>query len=242
MHRKSTVSNPVVLVVYDCVGWTSAVSELLRYEHVSVVSSEDHQDVVAVTERTRPEMIILDLDSPRASELDVCRRLRAVSDAFLIVVSARCDEAMTIAGLAAGADDVLVKPLSSHEVAARVRVVLRRRRSQPQVAAGQCSGDLPRKCVVGPLSIDVARREVFVAGEQINLTRTQFAILATLAKRPGAVTPRQELLDSVWGPCWTGSPNIVDVHIGHIRRKLGDDPARPLLVVNVRGKGYRLTG
>ena len=198
--------------------------------------------MLILTEQTQPEMIILDLDSPRAGELELCRRLRAVSDAYLIVVSARCDEAMTIAGLAAGADDVLTKPLTSREVAARIRVFLRRRRSQQAESLGRRSGGTPRKCVVGPLSIDVARREVFVADEQISLTRTQFAILATLAQRPGAVTPRQELLDSVWGPCWTGSPNIIDVHIGQLRRKLGDDPARPLLVVNVRGRGYRLAG
>jgi DNA-binding response OmpR family regulator len=92
----------------------------------------------------------------------------------------------------------------------------------------------------GPLSVDVARREVLVADEQISLTRTQFDILATLAQRAGAVTTRQELVDAVWGPLWSGSANIVDVHIGQLRRRLGDDPSRPLLVLNVRGIGYRL--
>lgn len=94
----------------------------------------------------------------------------------------------------------------------------------------------------GPLAVDIARREVLVAEKQISLTRTQFDILATLAARAGAVTTRQELLDAVWGPCWSGSTNIVDVHIGQLRRKLGDDPSRPLLVLNVRGIGYRLAG
>lgn len=94
----------------------------------------------------------------------------------------------------------------------------------------------------GPLSVDVARREVLIADEQISLTRTQFDILATLAKRAGAVITRQELLDAVWGPYWSGSTNIVDVHIGQLRRRLGDDPSRPLLVLNVRGIGYRLAG
>jgi DNA-binding response OmpR family regulator len=94
----------------------------------------------------------------------------------------------------------------------------------------------------GALSVDVARREVLVADEQISLTRTQFDILATLALRAGAVTTRQELMDAVRGPYWSGSANIVDVHIGQLRRRLGDDPSRPLLVVNVRGIGYRLAG
>jgi DNA-binding response OmpR family regulator len=94
----------------------------------------------------------------------------------------------------------------------------------------------------GPLSVDVARREVLVADEQINLTRTQFDILATLAQRAGAVTTRQELLDAVWGPHWSGCAAVVEVHIGQLRRRLGDDPSRPLLVLNVRGIGYRLAG
>jgi DNA-binding response OmpR family regulator len=102
--------------------------------------------------------------------------------------------------------------------------------------------DSPGRQVFGPLSVDIARREVLVAEEQISLTRTQFDILATLAQRAGAVATRQELLDAVWGPCWSGSTNIVDVHIGQLRRKLGDDPSRPLLVLNVRGIGYRLAG
>jgi DNA-binding response OmpR family regulator len=94
----------------------------------------------------------------------------------------------------------------------------------------------------GRLSVDVARREVLIANEQISLTRTQFDILATLAQRAGAVITRRELLDAVWGPYWSGSTNIVDVHIGQLRRRLGDDPSRPLLVLNVRGIGYRLAG
>jgi len=102
--------------------------------------------------------------------------------------------------------------------------------------------ELPGRRMFGPLSVDVARREVLVADEQISLTRTQFDILATLAQRAGAVTTRQELLDAVWGPYWSGSANIVDVHIGQLRRKLGDDPSRPLLVLNIRGIGYRLAG
>jgi len=102
--------------------------------------------------------------------------------------------------------------------------------------------DSPGRQMFGPLSVDVARREVFVADEQISLTRTQFDILATLVQREGAVTTRRELLNAVWGPCWSGSANILDVHIGQLRRKLGDDPSRPLLVLNVRGIGYRLAG
>jgi DNA-binding response OmpR family regulator len=102
--------------------------------------------------------------------------------------------------------------------------------------------DSPGRQLFGPLSVDIARREVFVADVQISLTRTQFDILATLVQREGAVTTRQELLNAVWGPYWPGSANILDVHIGQLRRKLGDDPSRPLLVLNVRGIGYRLAG
>lgn len=104
------------------------------------------------------------------------------------------------------------------------------------------AGDSRGVQVFGPLSVDIARREVFVADALIRLTRTEFEILATLAQRPGRVTTCREMLDAVWGPRWAGSTTNIHVHIGHLRRKLGDNPAQPLLVLNVRGIGYRLAG
>ena len=242
MRDTFTPSALGVLVVDGDAGWSSEMANHLGLEKVSVVVTDASQDVLAIAEHAQPRVIILDLDLPGDGKLETCRRLRAVSNAYLIVVSARCDEAMTISGLAAGADDVCTKPVSSRAVAARIGAILRRQRSSYPFTRPSRAGKSSGRLVFGPVSVDVGRREVFVADEQIKLTRTQFEILTTLAQRRGAVTTRQELLDSVWGPCWSGSPNIIDVHIGQLRRRLGDDPARPLLVLNVRGKGYRLAG
>ncbi|WP_082698523.1 response regulator transcription factor [Mycobacterium sp. GA-2829] len=231
-----------VLLVDGDAGWADALSDHLEREMLSVIVTSASEDALADARDLKPQLIILDLDMPGDGKLETCRRLRAVSDAYLIVLSVRCDESMTISGLAAGADDVLTKPVSSHAVAARIEAILRRHPSSFPVAARARAGNTSGKFVYGQLSIDVDRREVFVADELIRLTRTQFEILMTLAQRPGTVITRRELMDTVWGPHWSGSPNIVDVHIGQLRRRLGDDPVRPLRVVNVRGKGYRLAG
>jgi len=238
--RNSSAVN--VLLVDGDAGWSSAMADHLGPQTASVVVADASQDVVAVAEDLQPQLIILDLDLPGDGKLETCRRLRAVSDAYLIVVSARCDESMIISGLAAGADDVFTKPVSTRAVAARIGAILRRHPSSSPVTTASRAGKSLGKFVYGPLSVDVDRREVCVADVQIKLTRTQFEILTALAQRPGTVITRQELLDTVWGPRWSGSPNIIDVHIGQLRRRLGDDPARPLLVLNVRGKGYRLAG
>jgi DNA-binding response OmpR family regulator len=229
-----------VLVVGDHVRWIEVVADYFRREEVSVTVADNGVDALAIAEGMRPGMIILDADSPDVDVLELCRRLRRFSDAHIIMWTARADEATVLAGFAAGADDFLTQARSSRELAARIRAVLRRCRRTPLGHMGlPWANDAPRR-VFGLLSIDVARREVFVADEQISLTRTQFAILAALAARAGAVITRQELVDVVWGPCWAGSVNTIDVHIGQLRRKLGDNPARPLLLLNVRGIGYRL--
>ena len=242
MRNISAVSAFRVLVVDGNVEWSGEIASHLRPEKVSVVVAEACRDVMTMVEDTQPQLIILDLDLPGDGKLETCRRLRANSDAYLIVMSARCDEAMTIAGLSAGADDVLTKPVSSRAAAARVHAIARRQRAKSSPAPFSRGGKSSERCVFGPLSVDLVRREVFVADEQIKLTRIQFELLSALARRPGMVTTRQELLDSVWGPCWSGSPNIIDVHIGQLRRRLGDDSARPMLVLNERGKGFRLAG
>lgn len=231
-----------VLVVDSDVDWSAQIAHHLRPENVSVVVAEGCHDVMTVVEDISPQLIILDLDLPGDDKLETCRRLRAVSDAYLVVMSARCDEAMTIAGLAAGADDVLTKPVSSRAAAARVHAIARRHRASRSPAPSSRGGESSKKCVFGPLSVDIIRREVFIADQQIQLTRIQFEILSALARRPGRVTTRQELVNSVWGPSWSGSPNTIDVHIGQLRRRLGDDLDQPILVVNERGKGFRLAG
>ncbi|HZJ40191.1 MAG TPA: response regulator transcription factor, partial [Demequina sp.] len=130
-----------------------------------------------------------------------------------------------------GADDYLAKPFSPRELAARVRAMLRRPRSPDTSAPAR---------VFGGLVIDVAGREVSVAGERIELTRTEFDILDTLSGRPRAVLARRALLEAVWGEDWFGDDHVIDVHVANLRRKLGDDPAESRYVRTVRGVGYRM--
>jgi DNA-binding response OmpR family regulator len=229
-----------VLVVDDDAGWTEIVADDLARDDVSVVVVDNGLDALAAAEHTQPRMIIVDVGLSDVDGLQLCRRLRAISDAHIIMVTPRCDAPITTGGLA-GADDVLTKPLSCGLVADRIRAVVGRRSPSPRGGTVLARvDDSTGKQKFGPLSVVIARREVFVADEQISLTRTQFDILATLAQRAGRLTTRRELLDAVWGPLWAGSPNVIDVHIGLLRRRLGDDPAQPLLVLNVRGLGWRL--
>jgi DNA-binding response OmpR family regulator len=155
------------------------------------------------------------------------------------MLTARDTEVDTIVGLSVGADDYVTKPFSPRELVARVRAVLRRPRRT--AAHGSDPGqELSPPRQFGGLRINVDSREVDVDDAPIMLTRTEFDVLAALSSRPGAVLSRRQLLEAVWGDTWVGSDNIVDVHVGHLRRKLDDDPALPKYVITVRGVGYRM--
>lgn len=241
MHNSAPTAASRVLVVSTGAGWTDRLAEQLPAGEVMVLVTDSSAEALLAARNLQPRIILLDGDLRGDDGVQVCGRMRTVSDAHITMLTGRNDEATTIAGLAAGADDVLAKPFTVHEIAARIRAV--RRRVLPPATAYAVrpySENAPGRQEFGWLSVDLARREVFVADEQIRLTRTEFEILATLAQRPGAVTTLQQMLDAVWGPRWAGSTAKLHVHIGNLRRKLGDNPARPLLVLNVRGIGYRL--
>ena len=134
----------------------------------------------------------------------------------------------TVVGLSVGADDYVTKPFSPRELVARIRAMLRRPRTvaaPPATAARFTPTPNHRRAVFGPLRIDVAGRQVFIDDEPVVLTRTEFDVLAALSSRPGVVFSRRQLLEAVWGDSWVGNEHLVDVHVGHLRRKLGDDPA-----------------
>jgi DNA-binding response OmpR family regulator len=194
----------------------------------------------AIVVKARPHMIILEAGSSLTETVATCRTLRSVSDAHIAVLAADSDTATMIDGFDTCADEVFAEPLRTDEIVCQVRTLLNHPRGDTQTG-GPGSADESRRRF-GPLTIDVQRRLVFVSGEQIQLTRTQFDILVALSHRAGGITTRQELLNAVWGPGWQGNPGVIDVHIGHLRRRLGDDPSHPTMVVNVRGVGYRLPG
>ena len=182
--------------------------------------------------------VLLDLGLPDIDGTEVCRRLRAVSDVPIIVVTARADEVDRVVGLELGADDYLVKPFGFRELVARIRAVTRRAQaaSAPEPPGTQPH---PRDDAVtrfGALTVDRRTRRVDVAGAAMELTAKEFDLLALLAEDPGAVVERRAILDRVWDGQWYGPSRTLDVHVAMLRRKLGD----PAWVETVRGVGYRL--
>lgn len=173
-----------------------------------------------------PDLVLLDLALPDLDGREVFRRLRARSPVPVIVATARDDELDRVLLLELGADDYIVKPFGFRELVARVRAVLRR-------AAVPAA---PTERRVGDLAVDRRRRRVTVAGREVVLTPKEFDLLALLAEDPGAVVSREEILDRVWDPNWWGPTKTLDVHVGSLRRKLGD----PRWITTVRGVGYRL--
>jgi DNA-binding response OmpR family regulator len=171
-----------------------------------------------------PDVVLLDLGLPDADGVDVCRRLRARSDAGIIIVTARGEEPERVLALDAGADDYLIKPFGLAELLARIRAVLRRVRP---------GGEVLRH---GPLTVDLRTRKVTVHGREVALTPKEFDILECLASDPGRVMTRQEILESAWDAHWYGPTKVLDVHVAALRRKL-DVPG---LIETAYGRGFRL--
>jgi DNA-binding response OmpR family regulator len=229
MDRMSTR----VLVVDDEQSLAKAVASYLQHDGHEVTCVFDGPGAVDAARRDRPDVVILDLGLPGLDGIEVCRQLRTFSDCYVVMLTARSDEVDKLVGLGVGADDYLTKPFSPRELVARVRAMLRRPRTEP-------AGEGLR--TFGPLAIDVTAREVNLDGAPVELTRTEFDLLAVLSGRPRMAFPRRTLIDAVWGDEWVGDEHLVDVHIGHLRRKLGDDPATPRFIRTVRGIGYRMGG
>jgi DNA-binding response OmpR family regulator len=234
-----------ILVVDDEPPIVELVTGYLAREGWVVESAGDGITALEAVVRFDPEVIILDVMLPGLDGIEVCRRLRTFSDAYVLMLTARGEEIDRIMGLTVGADDYIVKPFSPREVVARIKALLRRPRSaQPVPGSG---AEAPGTGVAGPtgstpagLEIDEGRRLVRVDGVTVDLTALEFNLLALLAREPGIVIPRNVLLDTLWGPEFVGDDHLVDVHIANLRRKLGDEPASPRFVETVRGVGYRV--
>lgn len=226
------------LVVDDEEALADVVASYLRRDHFEVTVCHSGAEALTVAGEVDPDVVVLDLGLPGIDGLEVCRQLRTFSDAYVVMLTARDSEVDTIVGLSVGADDYLTKPFSPRELVARIRAMLRRPRSVAAPVPVRGGEQPPR--IFGPLSIDPASREACLDGEPIALTRTEFDILAALSSRPGVVWSRRQLIDTVWGEPWVGNDHLVDVHVGHVRRKLGDDPTAPRFLHTVRGVGYRM--
>jgi two-component system, OmpR family, alkaline phosphatase synthesis response regulator PhoP len=223
--------NPTILVVDDEMEIVRVLRGYLEKAGYPVAAAYNGEQALQVARRERPALVILDLQMPRMDGLEVTRRLRADQpDVAIIMLTARVEETDRIVGLELGADDYVTKPFSPREVVARVRAVLRRGR---RAAA-------PTVLRAGDLLLDHDRHEVTRAGEPIDLTPTEFDLLATLMNTPGRVFSRAELLEAVQGVAFEAYERTVDAHIKNMRQKLEPDPADPRYIVTVRGAGYRL--
>ncbi|MBI4261684.1 MAG: response regulator transcription factor [Actinobacteria bacterium] len=207
------------------------VRDYLERAGFEVVVAGDGEAAVASARGMRPDVVILDLGLPGRDGLDVARELRRTSTVPIVMLTARGDEADRVAGLELGADDYVVKPFSPRELLARIRSVLRR---TDQARAG--GAEVLRAADV---EIDLPRMRVTVGGRVVDLTPTEFQLLATLVREPGRVFTRAQLLDAVHGVAFESYERAVDAHVKNIRRKIEPTPGRPRYLLTVHGVGYR---
>ena len=231
----ATTSTPFrALVVDDEPSLTRVVAGYLEHEGFVVTTAPDGEQALAAARADPPDVVVLDLMMPGIDGIEVCRQLRTFSDAYVIMLTARTEEVDTLIGLSVGADDYMTKPFSPRELTARIRGLLRRPRT-----SFQPGGDSQAR-VIGDLSLDPQSREVHLGGTPVELTRTEFDLLDAMTERPKLAYSRHHLIERVWGSDWVGDEHLVDIHIVHIRQKLGDDPAAPRYVLTIRGVGYRM--
>jgi DNA-binding response OmpR family regulator len=223
---------PRILVVDDEAPIVDLVRQYLVAEGMDVVEAQDGPSAVEAVRDRRPDVVVLDVMLPGFDGFEVLRQVRTFSDAYVIMLTARAEEIDRIIGLSVGADDYLIKPFSPRELVARVKALMRR----PRAERGPGNGRLE----LGELVVDRPTRTVTVRGAPVALTTIEFDLLLTLAEDAGFVFSRQRLLDRVWGMDYVGDEHVVDVHLGNLRHKLGDDASRPTFVETVRGAGYRL--
>ncbi|AKT44100.1 response regulator transcription factor [Chondromyces crocatus] len=226
-------SEPITIVyIEDDERLASLTARYLESHGVRVTLAQDARDGIAKISRERPDLILLDLMLPGTDGIEACRQLRARLDTPIIMVTARGEEADRVLGLEGGADDYLAKPFSSRELLARIRAQVRRARGKAGPATTQIR--------VGRLTIDAAARHAALDDKDLNLTTYEFSLLHVFAERPGRVLTREQLMELVRGNAEEAFDRSIDVHISHLRQKLGDDSRNPRLLKTIRGIGYML--
>ena len=216
-----------ILVIDDEPGILNVVTAYLRSEGFDFRTASDGVDGLKVIHSYQPDLIILDVMLPGMDGMEVLSQLRRESNAYVIMLTARSEETDKLVGLTVGADDYLTKPFSPRELMARIKAALRRYQKP--------TADVDRKIYsFNQVHIDSGSRKTLVGGREVNLTSLEFDLLVTLADHHGLVLSRQQLLEKVWGYEYFGDLRVVDVHIGHLRQKLGEK-----FIETVRGAGYR---
>ena len=219
-----------VLVVDDEPGIIEIARDYLEHAGFGVITATDGPSALTAIRVRKPDVLVLDLGLPGMDGLDVARAVRHDSSLPIIMLTARDDELDRVLGLEIGADDYVTKPFSPRELVARIRAILRRvdRQQEPS-----------DRIEVGEMSIDVSRMRVAVGDRTVELTPTEFQLLVTLARQPGRIFTRSQLLDSIHGLAFESYERAIDAHVKNLRRKLEDDPGRPRYVLTVYGVGYR---
>ena len=226
-----------VLIVEDEDSFVDALTVGLRREGFRVVTATDGVEALAAFDLHNPDLVLLDVMLPRLSGIDVCRQIRTRSKVPIIMVTARAEEIDAVVGLEVGADDYVTKPYRLRELVARMRAVLRR---GPLSAVGVDEGEGGDGLIeIGDVSLDPDRHEVRVRGELLAMPLKEFDLLHLLLANAGRVLPRELLIDRVWGSDYVGDTKTLDVHIKRLRSKVEIDPANPVLIVTIRGLGYK---
>lgn len=222
-----------ILLVEDEESYRESVAYMLRREGYEVIEAVDGITGLAAYDRTGADLVLLDLMMPGMSGTEVCRQLRSRGNTPIIMVTALDSEVDKVVGLELGADDYVTKPFSHRELLARIRAVLRR---------GQDVALVPDVIEVGEVRLDSERHEVVVRGEPVRLALKEFELLEVLLRNAGRVLTRGQLIDRVWGADYVGDTKTLDVHVKRLRAKIEDDPGNPVLLVTVRGLGYKYEG
>ncbi|MEC5199525.1 two-component system OmpR family response regulator [Arthrobacter sp. PL16] len=252
----------VALIIEDDADVRQLLVMTLGMNGFTTIEAETGRQGVALVREHQPDLVTLDLNLPDIDGVEVCRQIRPLTDAYVIMITARKDEIDRLIGLEIGADDFVVKPFSPREVGARVNAMFRRPRStvrnvsQPLLgadpdeaspasvvtatAAPAIAEQVEGLLVHGTITIDTEGRIATLDGTELPLTRIEFDLLATLVSVPRRVWQRETLLSRIWGDGWVNDQHLVEVHIRNLRKKLGEDTKAPRFIRTVRGVGYRM--
>lgn len=229
-HGQQTMTHETILIIEDETSIQRIICAYLEQAGYRLLLAATGPTGLELARQHHPDLIILDLNLPGMDGMEIAARLRAESDVFILILTARSDETDRVAGLRIGADDYLTKPFSPRELAARVEAILRRRRTTPPDNALRFRH----------LRIDPERRETWIDDHLIDLTTTEFDVLLALARHAGKVLNREQLIDLVWGTDFFGTDRVVDVYVGQVRRKLETALNGEELIRTIRGVGYKL--
>lgn len=218
-----------ILVVDDELTLLNTVRTYLEQEGYMVQAAANGRSALHIFRDFQPDLVVLDIMLPEIDGLEVLRQLRQTSDVYVIMLTAKADEADKVIGLGLGADDYVTKPFSPRELVARIKASLRR----------LGGGSVKKELVSARLRVDEEARLAWKEGQPLDLTPIEFDLLHTLMRHHGRALSREQLIEQVWGYDYYGDDRVVDVHIGRLRKKAEDDPTQPALIATVWGAGYR---